>query len=160
MKTSMNNNLTPQEDEYIITLVRDLEKETDRGLAIIVGAYIEQLLQNAIIKRFGISSRKKQTELFEGPTSLLGTFSSKIIFAHVTGIIDDINKDDIHQIKQIRNEFAHRFNDATFSTEKIVDLCNNLKLARIGETPKTAREKFKKTSIRLMMNILASQHER
>lgn len=159
MSTSMNDS-SQYESDSVSNLIKALGEETDRSLAIVVGAYIEQLLQDAIIKNFGITSKKKQKEVFEGPTSLLSTFSSKIIFSHITGIIDDIDKDDIYQIKQIRNEFAHSFTDASFSTEKIVQLCDKLKLARIGGSPKTAREKFKKASVRIMMKILANQPER
>jgi hypothetical protein len=60
---------------------------------------------------------------------------------------------DFHIIRRIRNRFAHRLAGLTFEDQEIADRCLNLKGAQVGGRPPTARERFEKASIRLMVDI-------
>ncbi len=101
-----------------------IERQEDRGAAILAGAYLEDRLTLAIKARL-ISDRKTTNSFFTG-MGPLANFSAKINLAYLMGIFNQTNKDFFHTIRRIRNEFAHNLAPITFETPKIEDLCKQL----------------------------------
>lgn len=121
-------------------LVKEFEAQSDRGVAIIVAAYVDAKLKEVLEAFFSDNLSKKQSEaIFEGPTAPLGTFSSRIRMAHAMGLIGPKTEHDLHIIRDLRNDFAHRLLILDFSNELVIRRCRSLKLADIsllGGTPR------------------------
>jgi DNA-binding MltR family transcriptional regulator len=83
----------------------------------------------------------------------LGSFSAKIDTAYCLGLLSEDEYGDLHSIRHIRNDFAHKLTGLAFEYRSIADRCLNLKGAQVGGRPPTARERFEKASIRLMVDI-------
>jgi hypothetical protein len=121
--------------------------QSDRGAAMIGGAYLEANLEAALksaLSDKGIKNKKGEiaTQLFSllfddyshGP---LGTFSRKIRMAYALDLIGEHTYEDLVIIKDIRNEFAHNFEvknrpseGISFETQSIKDRCNQLRIAK------------------------------
>ena len=101
-----------------------IERQEDRGAAILAAAYLEDRLTLAIKARL-ISDTKVTNSFFSG-MGPLATFSAKINLAYLMGIFNTTNKDFFHTIRNIRNEFAHNLSPITFETPKIERLCRQL----------------------------------
>ncbi|HYD76373.1 DUF4145 domain-containing protein [Ramlibacter sp.] len=86
-------------------LMAELQRQTDRGVAIIGLAWIEEALQ-AALQSFLEDHRKARERLFS-PSGALGTLSAKIDLARLLGMITSVIWDDLHTLRKIRNDFAH-----------------------------------------------------
>lgn len=107
------------------------QKETDRGAALVGAAMIESRLERILSLTLKDNSSKK--DIFDGPNSLLGTFSSKIRLCHLLGFITEKEFTEINIIRKIRNEFAHKLDDMTFGNSPVCDHCMNLQANTPGD---------------------------
>jgi hypothetical protein len=101
-----------------------IERQEDRGAAILAAAYLEDRLTRAIKAQL-ISDAKITNSFFSG-MGPLATFSAKINLAYLMGIFNETNKDFFHTIRKIRNEFAHNLAPIAFENPKIERLCKQL----------------------------------
>ena len=76
----------PSKDVKFLKLVQELEKESDRGIAIICHAYIEDLLKALLKKR--LLDDKKFHESLENRIS----FYQLLSFCFLTGIVTETEK--------------------------------------------------------------------
>ena len=112
-------------------LIEEMQGQTDRGVAIVGAAWVEEAM-SAAIESFLHSDRKAWDRLF-GIAGPLGTLSAKIDLARLLGMVSDSIKSDLHIIRDVRNEFAHRIAHKTehtklaFSSPHIRDKCLALK---------------------------------
>lgn len=100
-----------------------LKGESDRGLAIVSAAYIDDLLA-ALLR----TSLRKDPTLYErimGARGPLESFSAKIDIAYGFGLLTRDGSKMLHSVREIRNDFAHNW-DATFDDQSIADRCINL----------------------------------
>jgi len=108
-------------------LVEEMNGESDRAVAIVGAAWVEEGLSDAITS-FMRPHKKSQERLF-GANGPLSTFSAKINLARLLGMVTDAIWSDLHVIRDIRNEFAHHIahkRDHTrldFKAEHIGDKC-------------------------------------
>ncbi|MFH1093356.1 MAG: MltR family transcriptional regulator [Candidatus Omnitrophota bacterium] len=103
--------------EYFSKIQDELKTESDRAVAIIIGAEID----NALIKFLRENLRKKNKNgisLFSS-TAPLGNFAARIEILYRLKIIDEIVHHDLHLLRNIRNKFAHGTHGLKFSSEKI-----------------------------------------
>jgi hypothetical protein len=114
-------------------ITRELKGQSDRGLAIMGGAYVEDALKDYLEAhwRKGDDAAKAFKNLTQ-PSRALGSFSAKIDIAYLTHLIDTTLWKDLTNLKNIRNDFAHKMtlNDReheplTFTTGSISARCNN-----------------------------------
>ena len=110
--------------------VSEIENQTDRGAAIIATAWLEEQL-SAVIKLQFKDDASAWKRLF-GSSGPMGTLSAKIDIAKLLGVLSDDSYSDMHQIRKIRNEFAHEvmakdFGSLCFDTPHIKDRCLSLK---------------------------------
>jgi DNA-binding MltR family transcriptional regulator len=99
-------------------------KETDRGAALLAGAYADTALE-VILRRCMVQDDAAQEEIDElftdsGP---LGTFSAKIRMVLALGILPAVFCRDLNLVRQIRNDFAHHAGEVTFETPSIRSRC-------------------------------------
>ncbi|MES2413169.1 MAG: hypothetical protein V4614_05165 [Pseudomonadota bacterium] len=119
-----------------IALVQELEGQSDRGVAIVGVAWIEEALV-AAIHAFLEKDKTAWDRLFRksGPLSSL---SAKIDLARLLAMTSDAIHSDLHILRDIRNEFAHSVLDRddsplTFQSQRIRDKCLTLKCVRHEE---------------------------
>lgn len=116
-----------------VPLVAELESQSDRGVAIVGVAWIEEALV-AAIRAFLEKNTAAWDRLFRksGPMSSL---SAKIDLARLLAMTSDAIHSDLHILREIRNEFAHAVLDKdntalSFQTPRIKDKCLALKCVR------------------------------
>lgn len=127
-----------------------LDNESDRAVALIVTAWIDDSLTEMIKTR--LFQDKKKLELMFGPSGPFGTFSSKITMAFLMGRISKTVFNNLETIRKIRNDFAHSRGDLSFSSESVNDRCKNLFLKgfkRVKESEFSPRDAFIATGMGL-----------
>jgi len=81
----------------------DLDNESDRGVALVSGAYFEQALGRCLTVY--LTQSKSTSSLLSGA---LQHFAPRIDACHSLRIIDTPTYERLQIVKRIRNEFAHR----------------------------------------------------
>lgn len=116
-----------------LALVQELDAQSDRGVAIVGVAWIEEAL-TAAIHAFLEKNKNAWERLFRksGPLSSL---SAKIDIARLLAMTSDAIYSDLHTLREIRNEFAHTILDKnekplSFETPHIKDKCMSLKCVK------------------------------
>lgn len=117
-------NKNDAESEALMAAFHDIDRSDDRAAAIVATAFLEDHLAIALKKRFH-QDKETLDEMFRssGP---LGSFSAKINIAFLIGLCSKEARDELHTIKTIRNEFAHRGLTKDFDSQRVRDLANNL----------------------------------
>lgn len=103
---------------------RAWDDETDRGLALVMAAYfddlLDDLLRRSLIDDSGVAER------LLGVDRPLSAFSAKIELAYGLGMITQQLYKSLHQIREIRNHFAHAGEARDFNDTGIKDRCDTL----------------------------------
>src|ERR1035438_10184467 len=142
----------PESFYQVMEFRETLNVETNRGVALVCAAYVEEELKSLLEKTF-VDDPKTVKRLFEysGP---LGTFSSKIDLAFITGSIGADAHRGLHLIRKIRNSFAHYHKGRSFSDQDIASQCGELTPLSPFPEEKDSRKLF----IRASITILAAIH--
>jgi mannitol operon repressor len=111
--------------EDLAKFVEELKRESDRGLALVAAALIDDKLGETLRSFFckGPSAAK----LLDDSNAALGTFSSRSEACFALGLIDDYEYSEIALIRKVRNEFAHAKHGTSFQTARVQGLCSSLK---------------------------------
>jgi len=104
--------------------ILEIERQADRGAAIIACAYLEEFLVTAITSLL-VDDKNGIEKMFTG-MGPLATFSAKIEIAYLLKVITQDAAQDMHKIRKIRNDFAHNLRTLTFDTPYIKDRCKTL----------------------------------
>ena len=108
--------------------IEDIEATgSDRATVIVAAAIVEERLATAIKSKLH-SDKEIVSHIFRvsGP---LGSFSAKIDLGFLMGLYGKEAHSDLDTIKEIRNEFAHRLRSTNFNSQRVHDLCKNIKAA-------------------------------
>lgn len=110
----------------------DYTEPNERSIAIVGATYLEMVLDHILLS-FLPEDEKEVLKLmdYNGP---LGNFSGKISMCYCLGLIDKVIKDDLNNIRKIRNKFAHDM-VVSFTEEPIQSWCRDLKWHTISLTP-------------------------
>ena len=113
-----------------------LERESDRGCALMAAAYLDAMLER-LLRRAFVDNQSVANGLLD-QTKPLGTFSSRIDLAYLLGHIGEHARRDLHLIRKIRNEFAHTTDLIDFVAPAIVGRCGELHcpLRKTGDSPR------------------------
>jgi hypothetical protein len=130
----------PSKDSEFKDFSKELEKESDRGIAIICHAYIEDLLK-ALLKKRLIENKDFLNNLKKSIS-----FNHILILCYITGIVTDEEKQEIEIINRIRNQFGHRRKVNKFCHTDIRGICNNLRVPKSIMDKMTTRKKFVSTA--------------
>lgn len=113
----------------------ELLSQSDRGAAVLGGAYIDADLGEALkskLRDLNLSNKEtlhKRLFRHNGP---LSTFSARIDMAFALYLIGEKTRHDLDIIRGIRNDFAHDLEvgspdkGLTFLSQPVADRCNNL----------------------------------
>ncbi len=160
MAKKKNGFLIPGMPAQITKLV---ESESDRGAILILGAYIDELLDD-LVRAACVSDEAGETLLeFRRPA---GDFSSRIDLCTAFGLIHSSEQKALHILRRIRNAAAHFDNkgrgfDVLFSSEATIvqvgELAKAVNLSLNSKDPKHARDLFvlccRLVAIRIMFRI-------
>jgi DNA-binding MltR family transcriptional regulator len=123
----MASQLPPETGELmkeIMSFRTSITDETDRGAVLMSAAYLDDKLRQ-LIERKLVQDKKILRRAFEF-NGALGSFSARIDFAYLLGIIPKNAQCDLHTIRAIRNQFAHYAAPLSYEDEKIKPLCQKL----------------------------------
>ncbi|WP_051334816.1 MltR family transcriptional regulator [Bradyrhizobium sp. Ai1a-2] len=130
---------TAHTSEQITSAVKEIQEQTDRGSAIVGAALMEEMLSVVLQKRMS-EMNKKHYETFFGQNGPGSTLSNKIELFYALGLCNDSLYKAMHDIRAIRNKFAHRIEPLTFNDPSIADLVDQLSSA--GFDLSNRRQKF------------------
>lgn len=145
--------MRPEDAQDLSRFVTELQVETDRGLALVGGAVIDDKLRATLERFFVDGSSAKLLDSGNGP---LGSFSARADACFALGLINKFEYDEITLIRRVRNEFAHGLHGTTFSSEPIPGYCSGLKsdLPQGGNYPTSQpRFRFMNAVIALTMRL-------
>jgi hypothetical protein len=108
-------------------LIRTLGDESERGMAVLVGAELDRALELVLCAY--LPPGKARKELFSGGAPPLGTFSSKINLCRALHLISEEEYALLHVIRKIRNEFAHN-PSVSFASPNIRLLVESIEMGR------------------------------
>jgi len=103
----------------------DLNNETDRGVAVLGHAYLDELLKK--ILKLRVVNYDKFIKIIDKRS----TFKHRLILCYVTGTICKEVFEDLDKINWIRNEFAHNRKLKSFEDRQdIKNTCNKLNVIK------------------------------
>jgi DNA-binding MltR family transcriptional regulator len=119
--TTQDDTSAPGPDfDAVQRLYRELDKESDRGAVLVASAMIDDGLGDLILTHL-VPNPTSSDSLFDGPNAPFQAFSAKIDAGYRLGIISDRFCRDLHLIRKIRNDVAHRAGQCDFNDSSIVD---------------------------------------
>ncbi len=128
--------------EQITAFLNELKTQSDRGVAVIAAAVLDEILQMLILARLIKIGADREDALFWKTGAPLSSLSSKIELTFALGTISNEARIAAHLIRDIRNKFAHRIDALTFDHPLILDLFANRAAPSVNAMPVTTREKF------------------
>ena len=114
-----------------------LIRSDDRSLAIAATAAIEQTLIRLLQKFLIPLDDKGLAETFYDQDGLLATFSRQIKMAYLLGLFPKKLRDDLDNIRRLRNVFAHWAFELKFTEPLVAEICAKLETKRPGSQPRT-----------------------
>jgi mannitol operon repressor len=109
----------------LVNFVQELKRESDRGLALVAAALIDDKLGETLRALF--CEGPTAAKLLDANNAPLGTFSSRSEACFALGLIDDYEHSEIALLRKVRNEFAHAKHGMSFQTPSVQGLCSSLK---------------------------------
>ncbi len=128
--------------EQITAFLAELETQTDRGVAVIAAAVLDELMQMLLLARFIKIGSERKDALFQKIGAPLSPFSAKIELAFALGIISNEARLTAHLIRDVRNKFAHRIEQLSFDHPEVAEILDARLLASAKTAGKTRRERF------------------
>jgi len=110
---------TLDEDE-IAQCINGLAKQPDRAQVIIMASWFDHLLDVKLRHFFTHGNFKARCSLFS-PTGGFATFSSKIDVCYCAGWLKGDMHHDLHNLRKLRNEFAHTFARVSLDTDPMME---------------------------------------
>ena len=111
-------------------VIEEMEKESDRATAILLGAELEDVLLQILTKYLLPSQPEKSTRLLE-PDAPIGSFAARIEIIYRLGLIISAAHNELHLIRKIRNEFAHKKSGLSFKSESVSQLISKLVFPKV-----------------------------
>lgn len=129
-----------EEDKFLVgmpdrfrklhVVLNELERESDRGVAILGVSMLDQRLKELLEHLLVPCAQTNQ--LLKGSIS---SFANRLTLAVATGLIGLEEYDECNRLRSIRNDFAHKFEiDFTFSDSRVSNLCTKLKFYYKGDS--------------------------
>jgi len=132
-------------------------KESERGLALICAAMLDDLLERSI--RAFLLDHAETARLLEGFNAPLGTLASRALAAFTLGVVSEEEYRECERLRKIRNLFAHSIH-ASFTDQNIKDLCANLEFSAkdYGEVRVGARGQYATAAAGLILRLTNRPH--
>jgi DNA-binding MltR family transcriptional regulator len=109
-------------------MLRELIGESDRGCALVSAAYLDSSLEQALRAKLWNDQHcvKKAVEPLFDQMGPLSSFSAKIKLVYAMQLITAEQFKILEIVRRIRNQFAHSFDEASFTSPDILQLVANL----------------------------------
>lgn len=135
-----------------VDFLPEMNRESDRGRALIACSYLDDLLRRILLAHF--VNQDVGPMLVEGFNAPLGSFSTRIVANHALGLISDAEARELNTLRRIRNRFAHEIH-VSFETDAVRDLCSNLKMSvqDHDDVKVDARGRFSTASVSLILTL-------
>jgi hypothetical protein len=104
----------------------ELTGASDRSVVITLAAFLDSALEYLISTHMRPLTTLAEFEDAFGQNSPLGSFSAKIKMAHLFKIIDDLVKDQLDDIRELRNACAHSRLPMTFATPQLASVAKRI----------------------------------
>ena len=101
---------------YTEKFISQMQKESDRGSIIVAVSLLDDIL-NQLLKAKLAPSLDSRDELFDTATAPFSTFSAKIDLAYRLGLLRAEARASFHQLRKIRNNFAHALDPKGFDSD-------------------------------------------
>jgi hypothetical protein len=139
------------------TFLELLNKESERGAALIAATMIEDLLERCIWAF--LIEHEDVKRLLDGFNAPLGTLSARALAAFALGLISEKEYRECERLRKIRNVFAHNVR-ASFTDQSVADMCANLEYSakdyddvRVG-----AKGRYTTSASSLILNLTNRPH--
>jgi hypothetical protein len=114
-----------------LPIVQEMELADDRTAAIVAASLVENNLALVIIKRLREPLDDVEIKrLFDERGAVLSTFADKIDIGFALNLYDKMARDDLHRIREIRNQFAHHLEVRNFDHTDVSGKCDALNASR------------------------------
>lgn len=108
-------------------LVNDLDSKPDTDLVVLSMAYLDTVLEKAIISELINTSGSVIYSLFGHRGSALSSLASKIDVAAALGVLSESAREDLHALREIRNLYAHAFSTPSWDSLDVKKFIDKLK---------------------------------
>jgi len=108
--------------DQVSAFLNELKTQSDRGVAVVAAAMLEELLELVILARLIEIPSKRKESLFDKMNAPLSSLSAKIEIAFALGTINESARRAMHLVREVRNKFAHRLEPLTFHHPEVVAL--------------------------------------
>lgn len=134
-----------------------LNRESERGMALICASMIDDLLERAISAFLLDHTETKR--LLEGFNAPLGTLSARALAAFALGVLSEAEYRECEKLRKIRNVFAHNVH-ASFEDQSVKDICANLEFSAkdYGEVRVGARGQYATAATGLILGLTNRPH--
>jgi mannitol operon repressor len=112
--------------EDFLAFVREFNKETDRGAALVGASLVDNRLEQLLHAHF-VNGAIANELLSKSANSPLNRFGARIQLSYALGLITKVEYREAEIIRRIRNAFAHRLHGLSFDDQQIAAWCRNLK---------------------------------
>ena len=100
-----------------IGFMKELDGDSDRAVAIICAALIDEKLTDCLVKY--MHAKKKITDDLFSPSGALGNFAVRADVGFLIGMYGEVAHQDLRTIAKIRNAFAHQTKVNSFSMSPV-----------------------------------------
>jgi mannitol operon repressor len=138
-----------------LTALQELNKETDRGVALVATSFLDSLLRD-ILAAFMIENASAKV-LLSGFNAPFGTFSTRIAGCLAMGLITDQEAAQCDTLRKVRNRFAHEV-EVNFGSDSVKALCTNLVVPE-RDKDADARRRFLSASLVVLITLLNRPHQ-
>lgn len=121
----LNQSVPTDFDDFL----REFQRESDRAAAVLGAAYADARLEDLLRAKFaGLSGFVE--DLLSGQGGL-ANFSARISVAYAVGLISLDVATDLHLVRKIRNEFAHKPHGLSFATPSVTQRVDELRILKV-----------------------------
>ncbi len=123
----MKRHVAPSKVFDAVDRVKDeFASASDRAAAIVGASFLEEV--SAQLIRAHLAPHAKTDATIWTGSGALATFSARIDIALRLGLIGEDEHARLHQVRKIRNDFAHRLEVRSFEDSSVRDHCRNLRV--------------------------------
>lgn len=125
--------------DRVVEFRESLTPETDRGCGVAAPAFIDEELK--VLLKSALADEGKLVELAFSHNGPLASFSARIDFGLLMGLLSRATWHDLHIIRKIRNDFAHSAKPLLFDDDAIRSRCSELSFS-LREKDASPRQHF------------------
>jgi hypothetical protein len=122
--------ITPEVKGEFADWLREFDGESDRACAILATAYLDDQLAQLLLAY--MIDEAASVNLVERS---LSNFNTRINVSYALGLIGKVEHDDLHVLRAVRNQFAHKLMGLSFADAWAATTCRELKVISVMKWP-------------------------